>query len=76
MSLGEANVRRCTDGKLGAVTRDGYSTASRISINLDAVMKVLLESSNIKYLILYRCGTVEYEFYSSLLCLNLDELVK
>ena len=74
LSLGELNVRRSRDGKLGAITSNGNSRASKtssLSINLDTVLKVLLERSNIKYLVLNRCGTVDDEFYGSLLCLNL-----
>ena len=74
LSLWELNVRWCRNSELGAVTRDGYSSSSEgsgLSVNLDAVLKVLLERCNIQYLILNRGSTVDDEFNSSLLCLNL-----
>ena len=74
LSLGELNFSGCRNSELGTITRDGNSRAckcSSISVNLDMFLEVLLEGSNIKYLIVDRSGTVDDVFYDSLLCLNL-----
>ena len=74
LPLWELNVRWGSDSELGTVTRDGnsgVSEGSSLSINLDAILKVFLEGSNIQYLVLDGSGTVNDEFNSSLLCLNL-----
>jgi len=75
LPLGELNIGRGSDGELGAVARDGdaiRSEVSGLSINLDAVLEILLESSYVEYLIVHRGGTVDDEFYGSFLCLNLE----
>lgn len=75
LPLREHNAIRCRDGQLGAVTGNGNAVrgkVSSLSVNLEAVLKVLLERSNIKYLILNRSGAVNNELYGSLLCLNLE----
>jgi hypothetical protein len=78
LTLGEAEVGRRCDGQLGAITRDGnvvLSKVSGLSLNLDTLLQVLLERSNVQDLIVNRCGTVNDEFDGSLLrslsfCLN------
>jgi hypothetical protein len=75
LPLREHNAIRCRYGQLGAVTGDGNvvgGKVSSLSINLKAVLKVLLERSNIKYFILNRSGAVNNELYGSLLSLNLE----
>ena len=74
LSLGESYSIRSSDGELSAVTRDGDSCSSNcssLSINLEAVLEVLLERSNIQNFIVHGGGTVDDELNGALLCLNL-----
>ena len=77
LSLWELGFRWSRNSKLGAVTANSYSIVSKVgcfSINLDAVLEVLLERGNIKYLIINWCSTVDNKLYGSLLCLNLKNI--
>jgi len=74
LSLGELNIAWGRNGKLGAVTRDSYTVTGKVgglAVNLNAILKVLLERSNIKNLILNRGGAVNDELYGTFLCLGL-----
>ena len=71
MTFGEAKVRWESNGELGAVTTDDNIVGSKIvclAIDLDTVLKVLFERSNIQNLIIYRCCAVNDELDSILLC--------
>ena len=75
LPLGELNVRWSCYSKLSAVATDADSISGevgRLSFDFDAVLEVLLEGSNIEYLIVDWGGTVDYKFYRSFLSLNLQ----
>lgn len=72
LSLAELEVRRGSDGKLGPVTGDDYVVGGKgpglsLWANLDAIMEVLLERGNIKYLVINRGRAVNYELDGLLL---------
>lgn len=64
MTLGEPKVGGTCNSDLGAVTSNhniGLGQISSLSLNLDALIKVLLERRNVKYLVVDRGGAVEDE---------------
>jgi len=75
LTLGEAQVGGGGDSELGSVTGDGNIVGSKVSslvVDLDTVMEVLLEGSNIQDLIVDGLRTVDDEFNSGFLaCFDL-----
>lgn len=74
LTLGESQFGRRGNSQLGAVTRNDNtvgSEGSSLSTNLDAVVKVLFELSNIQDLIVNRLCAVNDELDNALLSLSL-----
>ena len=70
LTLGEAKVRRECYGELGAITADDNTVGSKVvglAVYLDTILKVLLERSNIKNLIIDGSCAVNHELDSALL---------
>ena len=79
MTLGESQFRRTGDSQLCAVTSDDNivgSKSSGLASNLDAVMKVLLELSDVQDLIVNWLCAVNDELRNVLLSLNLKVDIK
>ena len=71
LTLGEAKVLGTGYSDLGAVTGDGniaLGEVAGLSINLDALVEVLLEGGNVKNLIVNWGSTVNDELDGGLLC--------
>ena len=75
LTLGETKVLGTSNSDLGAVTGDNNSALGEVAglsiSNLDTLVEVLLERSNVKNLIVNRCSTVDDELDGALLSLSL-----
>ena len=75
LTLGESKVLGAGNGDLGGVTGDNDATLSEVSSlsisDLDALIEVLLEGSDVKNLIVNRSCAVNDELDGALLCLSL-----
>ena len=75
LTLGEAKVLGTGNSDLGAVTGDDNSALGEVAglsiSNLDTLVEVLLERSNVKNLIVDRCSAVNDELDGALLSLSL-----
>ena len=84
LTLGKLNISGDGDGELGGVTGDNnvvLGEVSGLSLDLDALLEVLLEGGNVQNLILNGCTAVDDELDSSLLsslslCLGNKEMDK
>jgi len=75
LTFGKSKVMGTSHSDLGAVTGDDNATLSEvsglsISSNLDTLIEVLLEGSNVKNLIVDRSCAVNDELDGALLCLS------
>ena len=75
LTLGETKVLGAGYSDLGAVTGDDNSALGKVAglsiSDLDTLVEVLLERSNVKNLIVNRCSAVNDELDGALLCLSL-----
>ena len=75
LTLGEPKVLGTGNSDLSAVTGDNNSALGEVAglsvSNLDTLVEVLLERSNVKNLIVDRCSAVNDELDGALLCLSL-----
>ena len=75
LTLGESKVLGAGNSDLGAVTGDNNSALGEVAglsiSNLDTLVEVLLERSNVKNLIVNRCSAVNDELDGALLSLSL-----
>lgn len=75
LTLGESKVLGTGNSDLGAVTGDNNSALGEVAglsiSNLDTLVEVLLERSNVKNLIVNRCSAVNDELDGALLSLSL-----
>ena len=75
LTFGESKVLGAGNGDLGGVTGDNNATLSEVSSlsisDLDALIEVLLEGSDVKNLIVNRSCAVNDELDGALLCLSL-----
>lgn len=79
LTLGEAKIGRAGNSQLSSITGDGNivgSKSSGLSIDLDSVVKVLLEHGNVEDLIVDRLRAVDDEFGDGFLSLDLVFRIK